>query len=143
MAHPFRIYSTLERKVVDFEPLEEGKVGLYVCGVTVYDDIHVGHGRCFVVFDAFVRYLRARGWDVNVLCERFRGAPERESIDGVRVHRLRRVPARHLAPCLRPRRAAVSRCSTQDSAAGDPGVPRAAPPDAVLPPGRSLHPGLA
>lgn len=65
MAHPIRIYSTLERKIVDFEPLEEGKLSLYICGVTVYDDVHVGHGRFLIIFDAFVRYLRARDWDVT------------------------------------------------------------------------------
>ncbi len=62
---PFRIYNTLERKLVDFEPLEPGKVSLYVCGMTVYDDCHVGHARAMVVFDTFVRYLRHRGWEVT------------------------------------------------------------------------------
>ncbi len=65
MAHPIRIYSTLERKIVDFEPIEEGKIGLYICGVTVYDHAHIGHGRFLVIFDSFVRYLRNRGWDVT------------------------------------------------------------------------------
>ena len=65
MPHPFRIYNTLARKVEDFVPIEAGKVGLYVCGMTVYDHCHVGHARAMVVFDAFTRYLRHRGWDVN------------------------------------------------------------------------------
>ncbi|MFT7616940.1 MAG: cysteinyl-tRNA synthetase [Planctomycetota bacterium] len=65
MAHPIRIYSTLERKIVDFVPIEEGKVGLYICGVTVYDDAHIGHGRFLIIFDSFVRYLRSRGWEVK------------------------------------------------------------------------------
>ncbi len=62
---PFRIYNTLERKLVDFEPIEQGKIGIYVCGMTVYDDCHVGHARAMVVFDTFVRYLRHRGWQVT------------------------------------------------------------------------------
>jgi len=65
MAAPFRIYNTLTRSVEDFEPLEEGKVGLYVCGMTVYDHAHIGHARAMVVFDTFVRYLRHRGWAVR------------------------------------------------------------------------------
>ena len=62
---PFRLYNTLSRSVEDFVPQHPGKVGLYVCGMTVYDCAHVGHARAFVVFDAFVRYLRHRGWDVT------------------------------------------------------------------------------
>jgi cysteinyl-tRNA synthetase len=65
MAHPFRLYNTLTRTIEDFQPLEPGHVGLYVCGMTVYDHAHVGHARAMVVFDAFVRYLRHRGWDVT------------------------------------------------------------------------------
>jgi cysteinyl-tRNA synthetase len=65
MAAPFRIYNTLSRKVEDFVPIEPGKLGLYVCGMTVYDQQHVGHARAMVVFDAFVRYLRHRGWQVT------------------------------------------------------------------------------
>jgi cysteinyl-tRNA synthetase len=65
MAAPFRIYSTLSRQVSDFKPLREGHVGLYVCGMTVYDRPHVGHGMANIIFDSFVRYLRYRGWDVT------------------------------------------------------------------------------
>jgi cysteinyl-tRNA synthetase len=65
MPEPFRLFNTLTRKIEDFEPLEPGKVGLYVCGMTVYDHIHVGHARAMVVFDAFVRYLRHRSWEVR------------------------------------------------------------------------------
>jgi cysteinyl-tRNA synthetase len=65
MPAPFRIYNTLTRTVEDFRPLVEGKVGLYTCGMTVYDHAHVGHARSFVVFDTFVRYLRHRGWKVT------------------------------------------------------------------------------
>lgn len=62
---PFRLYNTLSKTVEDFTPLTPGEVKIYVCGMTVYDDIHVGHGRAMVVFDAFVRYLRHRGWEVR------------------------------------------------------------------------------
>ncbi len=65
MGAPFRIYNTLSRTIEPFEPLVAGEVGLYVCGMTVYDDIHMGHARAMVVFDTFVRYLRHRGWKVH------------------------------------------------------------------------------
>jgi cysteinyl-tRNA synthetase len=61
----FRIYNTLTRELEDFQPIHPGQIGLYVCGMTVYDDAHVGHARAMVVFDAFVRSLRARGWGVT------------------------------------------------------------------------------
>ncbi len=64
-AAPFRLYNTLDRAVGDFKPIVDGKVSLYVCGMTVYDRCHVGHARAFMVFDIFVRYLRYRGWDVE------------------------------------------------------------------------------
>ncbi len=65
MSHPFRIHNTLNRKIEDFVPQEPGRVGVYVCGMTVYDHAHIGHGRFLVVFDAFARYLRHRGWEVD------------------------------------------------------------------------------
>ncbi|MDQ3035965.1 MAG: cysteine--tRNA ligase [Myxococcota bacterium] len=65
MAFPFRVYDTLRRSIVPFSPRRPGHVGLYVCGMTVYDHAHVGHARAMVVFDALVRYLRHRGWDVT------------------------------------------------------------------------------
>ena len=60
-----RIYNTLSREKEVFEPLEAGKVKLYVCGPTVYDYSHVGHARSVVVFDVIVRYFRAIGYDVT------------------------------------------------------------------------------
>ena len=60
-----RIYNTLTNSKDDFVPLEEGKVSMYVCGVTVYDDIHLGHARSIVVFDMVNRYLRHQGYDVT------------------------------------------------------------------------------
>lgn len=64
MASPFRIYNTRSRTVEPFTPVKAGKIGIYVCGMTVYDRCHMGHARAMVVFDAFVRYLRFRSWDV-------------------------------------------------------------------------------
>lgn len=59
-----RIYNTQSRKKEEFYPLQAGKVGIYVCGITVYDICHVGHARSAVVFDVMTRYLRYRGWEV-------------------------------------------------------------------------------
>ncbi|MBW2000654.1 MAG: cysteine--tRNA ligase, partial [Deltaproteobacteria bacterium] len=59
-----RFYNTASRKKEPFVPLRDGKVGMYVCGVTVYDLCHIGHARSAIVFDVLVRYLRARGLDV-------------------------------------------------------------------------------
>ncbi|MBW1852553.1 MAG: cysteine--tRNA ligase, partial [Deltaproteobacteria bacterium] len=60
-----RLYNTATRKKEDFVPLEEGKVSIYVCGVTVYDFCHIGHARSAIVFDVLVRYLRAKALDVT------------------------------------------------------------------------------
>ncbi|WP_018693607.1 cysteine--tRNA ligase [Algicola sagamiensis] len=60
-----KIFNTLTREKETFQPMEPGKVGLYVCGVTVYDLCHVGHARTYVAFDLMVRYLRRQGYDVN------------------------------------------------------------------------------
>jgi cysteinyl-tRNA synthetase len=62
---PFRLYSTLSRTTEPFVPVTPGHVGLYVCGMTVYDRCHVGHARAMVVFDTFSRWLRHNGWDVK------------------------------------------------------------------------------
>ena len=59
------IYNSLTRQKEKFEPVEPGKVRMYVCGVTVYDYCHIGHARMILVFDMVVRYLRFRGYDVN------------------------------------------------------------------------------
>jgi cysteinyl-tRNA synthetase len=60
-----RIYNTLTRKKEDFDPIVPGKVGMYVCGMTVYDMCHIGHARSMVVFDVVYRYLNHREYDVN------------------------------------------------------------------------------
>ena len=58
------IYNSLKRKKERFEPLTPGKVGMYVCGVTVYDYCHVGHARVMVVFDVIYRWLMQLGYSV-------------------------------------------------------------------------------
>jgi cysteinyl-tRNA synthetase len=60
-----QIYNTLTRQKEIFTPIEAGKVGLYVCGCTVYDLCHIGHGRTYISFDNIARYLRFSGYDVN------------------------------------------------------------------------------
>ncbi|MBN1277763.1 MAG: cysteine--tRNA ligase [Deltaproteobacteria bacterium] len=60
-----KLYNTATRKKQLFHPLEGGKIGIYACGVTVYDLCHIGHARSAIVFDVLVRYLRARGFEVN------------------------------------------------------------------------------
>ncbi len=60
-----KIHNSLARTSQDFVPIEPGKVRLYVCGMTVYDYCHLGHGRVMVVFDMVVRWLRASGYQVT------------------------------------------------------------------------------
>src|SRR5512137_2824782 len=60
-----RLYNTLTRKKEDFQTLEPGVVKMYVCGVTVYNDAHVGHAMSALVFDIIRRYLEFRGYKVN------------------------------------------------------------------------------
>lgn len=60
-----KIYNTLHRQKQPFEPIEAGKVRMYVCGITVYDYCHIGHARVIVVFDMVYRYLRHLGYEVQ------------------------------------------------------------------------------
>jgi len=60
-----KIYNTLARDKQEFVPIDPGKVGMYVCGMTVYDYCHLGHARVLVVFDMVYRWLKASGYDVN------------------------------------------------------------------------------
>jgi len=60
-----KIYNTLAREKQEFTPLVPGKVGMYVCGMTVYDYCHLGHARVLVVFDMVYRWLKASGYDVT------------------------------------------------------------------------------
>jgi len=60
-----RVYNTMSGKKEEFQPLVAGKVGMYVCGVTVYDYCHIGHARANIVFDIIYRYLQFAGFDVT------------------------------------------------------------------------------
>ncbi len=60
-----QLFNTLSRKKEPFEPREAGKVGMYVCGITVYDFCHIGHARMFVVFDVLYRHLLSLNFAVN------------------------------------------------------------------------------
>jgi cysteinyl-tRNA synthetase len=62
-----RVYNTISSKKETFTPIEEGKVKMYACGVTVYDHCHIGHARSGIVFDTIYRYLRAKGYDVTFI----------------------------------------------------------------------------
>jgi len=57
-----KIFNTLSRQKEEFKPIHAGKIGMYVCGITVYDLCHIGHGRTFVSFDVVARYLRYSGY---------------------------------------------------------------------------------
>src|SRR5262245_43946591 len=62
-----KVYNTLHGRLEEFTPLVAGKVGMYVCGVTVYDRSHIGHARALVTFDVVYRYLRFLGYDVTFI----------------------------------------------------------------------------
>lgn len=59
-----RVYNSLSREKEEFVPLRPGAVHMYVCGPTVYDHSHLGHGKTYVNFDTMVRYLRYLGYRV-------------------------------------------------------------------------------
>ncbi len=60
-----KIFNTLKREKEIFTPIHPNQVGMYVCGVTVYDLCHIGHGRTFVSFDVIARYLRYLGYHLT------------------------------------------------------------------------------
>ena len=60
-----QVYNTMSRKKEEFVPREPGKVGIYVCGVTPYNDPHVGNARPFVTWDVIRRFLEHEGYDVT------------------------------------------------------------------------------
>jgi cysteinyl-tRNA synthetase len=60
-----QLYNSLTRRVEEFVPLHEGRVGIYVCGPTVYGHTHLGHAKSYVSFDVLVRYLRYLGYSVT------------------------------------------------------------------------------
>jgi len=62
-----KVYNSLTGKKEKFTPLRKDKVEMYVCGVTVYDDCHLGHARCYVAFDVIYRYLKHKGYQVKYI----------------------------------------------------------------------------
>ena len=64
-APPIRVFNTLTRRKEELVPLRARELGIYVCGPTVYDYVHIGNARTFTAFDVIVRYLRYRGFRVT------------------------------------------------------------------------------
>ena len=62
-----KFYNSLTNQKEDFVPISEGEVGMYVCGMTVYDNCHLGHARAMMAFDIVARYLRYQGYKVNFI----------------------------------------------------------------------------
>ena len=62
---PLQIYNTLGRRKEEFVPLNPGRIGMYVCGMTVYSDAHIGHAKSYVSFDVVRRYLMFLGYQVT------------------------------------------------------------------------------
>ncbi len=60
-----KLYNSLTRKKEDFEPLKKNRVGIYVCGPTVYDHAHLGHAKSYVSFDTLIRYLKYLGYNIT------------------------------------------------------------------------------
>ncbi|MEW6557093.1 MAG: cysteine--tRNA ligase [Elusimicrobiota bacterium] len=60
-----KVYNTLTAKKEEFVPIKDKQVNMYVCGITPYDEVHLGHARCYVVFDVIRRYLKYKGYDVK------------------------------------------------------------------------------
>src|SRR5205807_648583 len=61
---PLRVFNTLANEKQDFTPVRPGRIGIYVCGITVYDLAHIGHARMLTAVDVAVRFLRWAGWEV-------------------------------------------------------------------------------
>jgi len=62
-----KLYNTLTRKKEEFKPIKNKKVNLFVCGITPYDLVHIGHARTYVVFDMIAKYLKEKGFEVHYL----------------------------------------------------------------------------
>ena len=60
-----QIFNTMSRRKENFVPIQEGKVGIYACGPTVYNYFHIGNARPFVVFDVLRRYFEYKGYEVK------------------------------------------------------------------------------
>ena len=61
------LYNTLTNKKEVFKSIEPNMVGMYVCGITVYDHCHLGHARCYIAFDLIHRWLEASGYDLSLI----------------------------------------------------------------------------
>jgi cysteinyl-tRNA synthetase len=114
-----KIYDTLTGKKQDFAPLEEGKVGMYVCGITVQDRPHVGHIRSVVVNDTIRRYLEHRGFEVTFVWN-FTDVDdkilERAREEGIEYHQVaqRNIDAYYrVADALAVKRASVTPRATE------------------------------
>ena len=59
------VYNSLTKRKEPLEPIEPGRIRMYVCGLTVYDYSHLGHARMLIVFDVIARYLRASGYELT------------------------------------------------------------------------------
>ena len=103
-----RIYNSATHKKEEFQPIESGKVRMYVCGPTVYDNIHIGNARTFISFDVIRRWLIASGYEVTFaqnltdVDDKIIKRANRRGRDGV----LRQVYRRHAR-----RQRARSRCA--------------------------------
>lgn len=62
-----KVYNTLSRSYEEFIPMEDGRVRMFVCGQTVYDDAHIGHAKTYVDFDIIARWLRHKGFDLTYI----------------------------------------------------------------------------
>ena len=63
--HQLFVYNSLSRTREEFQPIHEGKIGMYVCGPTVYSDVHLGNCRTFTSFDVIYRFLKYMGYKVR------------------------------------------------------------------------------
>ncbi len=62
-----KVYNTMTRKKEEFKPMNENRIKIFVCGPTVYDKSHIGHGRTYIAFDVIIRYLKYKGYSVFYL----------------------------------------------------------------------------
>src|SRR4051794_35376517 len=101
---PLKLHNTLSGRVEEFVPVEPGKVGMYVCGVTVYDRSHIGHARAMVTFDVLYRYLLYSGYDVRFV-RNFTDVDDRiitrANSTGISAHELAEVNIRAFAEDVR------------------------------------------
>lgn len=99
MDNPLEIYNTLTRKKEVFKPLIEGRVGLYVCGPTVYSNSHLGHARPFITFDLLYRFLSFKGYKVRYVRNITDVGHLEDEMEGVGEDRIsKRARLEHLEP---------------------------------------------